>query len=193
MTKKRQRKWLGLHPYDTNDYEDVPDWFVLYLIVRFRHRINGICRDVHFCTLANALTEDAARLGILELGRRGCSKRYVAMLLDPKIHPWAKEGQWYRARFDDKGAEIAAELDAYASSPTSDQQFKNSLKDIAAKSPDGDDTVYATVKITAPPPSARKGYRAKATGRGHTGTGTKRSSHVVRRHWAPAPKALQSP
>lgn len=149
----------------TNNYEDVPDEFRVDIPLTIRHRINGVCLDVHHCTIANGLLETGTQHGILTLERRGVSRRYVSMTLDPDVHPWALPGQEYRARLTNASAEVAKELDDYFDRPQEHKRLKRLLREMANQVPDGIDTLWRTITLVAPCPSDHKGYRSGSSGR----------------------------
>jgi hypothetical protein len=172
-----------VHPYDTNEYVDIPDGVKISFHYTYRNRIEAICLDVHHCTVANGMTATASTNGIVELGRRGVSKSYVCMRLDPKIHPWADPDVWYRGQLTSASANLVAELDGNAQSPTAEKGMKRGLKKIALQLPDKLDSVLGTVTIVAP--YQKKGYRSGATIRGKSGRGTKTGGSIKRRSWKP--------
>lgn len=190
MTKKVKTP----HPFDTNDFEDLPPGTVIKVSIRFKDRINGQCRDVHHCTIANAITSQD--VGIVALGRRGVSRRYVGMYLDKRNFPWAKEGQVYRGRLTDPSAELAVELDGLTMSPRMQAATKRTLKRLADASKAagglGEEAEFAVVEIVAPYPSEQKGYRKNARVRGQTGKGTKSDSVIPRRTYAPDIKPVHA-
>lgn len=178
-----------LHPYDTNDYDDLPEGTKIVIPVTFRDRITAVCLDPHHCTIANAISH-CPQSGILDLGRRGVSRKFVAMLLDPKVHPWATAGRWYRGYLPRGSSKLTVELDLLAQSPTMQKQMSSSLKEMSAALPLGQQSVWAEIVITSPPPSAKKGYRSKSTVRGRTGSGrTKPASGIANRGWQPTAKS----
>lgn len=191
--RKRRISRVPQHPYDTNDYEDLPDDVRIDIRVSFRNRIQAVCLDVHHCTIANALFDDAASAGIIELGRRGVSKSFVAMRLDPKKYLWADPDVWYRGVLDRKSADIVTELDALTHTPAVQKAQARALKSTCKNIPGGQDATWAIVTITAPPPSKKKGYRAGIgrDGHGHTGTGTKVRRSIPPRQWKKEARTLQ--
>jgi len=184
MAKRLVRR----HPYDTNDYEDLPDGVVIDIIVTYQDRINAECMNPHHCTIANAISRQADTVGIFDLGRRGVSRRFVAMLLDPNVYSWAKAGQWYRGRLTDTSAELTIELDQLALSPNMQAETRRSLQKAVKGLPLGDLTEWTVVTITAPFPSEKKGYRQGANIRGRSGQGTKPVQGIPRRQWQPTAK-----
>jgi hypothetical protein len=176
------------HPEDTNDYIDLPDGIVLTCPICYGDRIHALCLDPHHCTLANALARNADSLGILRLGRRGVSRRYVSLLLDTNVHKWADSGRWYRGKLNSASADLTVELDMLAASPQMQRSTRKALQRQVAGLPDGELTVWETLVITAPSPSERKGYRQGIEERGHRGSGDSKSSHAIpRRHWVATP------
>ena len=194
MTAARKRRIprTSPHPYDTNNYIDVPDDFRLAVPITFADQIDAQCLDPHHCTIANALTRLAAILGILSLGPRGVSRRYVGMLLDPAVHTWAVEGQWYRARLTDDSAELTVWLDSMAGSPNALQSQRRTLKKQSGQLPEGENTVWTTIELVSPYPSEKKGYRSGVLAHGRTGSGSKRSRAIPRRQWQPVIKVLSA-
>lgn len=176
------------HPYDTNDYVDLPQGIKISFDYTIKNRINAVCEDVHHCTIANAMASTASSTGITELGRRGVSKSYVCMRLDSKVHLWADPDTWYRGQLTPSSADVVAELDDKSQSPTQEAGMKRGLKAQALKLPDGLDSVLGTVTIVAP--YRKKGYRAGAEVRGRTGSGTKAGGSIKRRAWKPESKTL---
>lgn len=182
MTKKK----APIHPFDTNDFEDLPAGTSIKVSIRFKDRIHGVCRDVHNCTIANAITSQD--VGIVALGRRGVSRTFVGMYLDKRTFPWAVEGQVYRGRLTPASAELAVELDGLTQSPRMQAATKRTLQRLADASKAagglGDEAEFAVVEIVAPYPSEQKGYRKNARVRGQTGKGTKTPNNIPRRTYA---------
>jgi hypothetical protein len=178
------------HPYDTNEFLDLPEGKTVEISITWGDRIRAVCQDVHHCTIANAISRQAKVLGVMEMGPRGVSKRYVSMLLDPAIHPWAEEGRWYRGMLGSAAANIVAELDINAATPTIEKQNVRGWKQQVKTMPEGEDTVWMI--ITVMPPTQKKGYRSGENRRGKTGPGnSKRSTGYTRRRYKPDPKVLQ--
>jgi hypothetical protein len=177
------------HPYDTNDYDDLPEGRRIDAEVTYKNRIDAVCMDTQHCTIANALHDTAATTGITELGRRGVSKSSVSMRLDPAVHPWADPDRWYRGQLTAKSASLVAELDSEAGTPTAQQQTKAALRRMCKTFPDGVRTVWTVITIVSP--TRKKGWRAGADIRGHTGSGTKTRGSIKRRSWQPESKKLK--
>ena len=169
------------HPFDTNDFEDLPEGVVIYIPLVLQDRICAVCGDVHHCTIANAITRQ--NVGIIALGRRGVSRRFVGMYLDRRVFPWAEVGKVYRGRLTDRSAQIAIELDELGKSPRSQESMRRTLRKLAATAVDGEMTVFDVIEIVAPYPSEKKGYRSGAKTHGRTGAGTKAPSAIPRREW----------
>ena len=176
------------HPEDTNDYLDIPDNVIFDVPITYKDRIDAECMNPLHCTVANALAANSKTLGIKFLARRGVSRRFVGMILDPKVHPWAKKDKVYRGKLTSRAADLTMELDLLDKSPRMQAAMRRSLKREAAKLPEGVRTVWETIQVVSPAPSERKGYRSKAKVRGRPGTGTK--TPVPRRQWAPVPRAV---
>lgn len=184
MPRLKQR---NTHPFDSNDYEDLPPGTVIRIPLVLKDRIDAKCMDVHHCTIANAITRQ--NVGIISLGRRGVSRRFVGMFLDQRIFPWAVPGQLYRGRLTDKSAELTIELDELGKTPRSEKATRNTLRKLAVAASDGEMTEFDVVEIIAPYPSEKKGWRAGPNAHGHTGTGT-RIAAAPRREWKPTTKPI---
>jgi len=148
-----------------NDFEDVEPDFHLEIPITAENRLQAVCMDQHHCTIANAIHDFGAAVGIVELARRGVSKTMVSVRLDPKIHKGYRADRTYRARLTRHSAEVVAELDAYYGKDKEHKRFKDYLRKIVGTHPDGTAVAYETITLVAPKPSQRKGYK-----RGKSGT-----------------------
>lgn len=171
-----------LHPYDTNDYLDLPDGVEIRVPITFKDRIEAVCGDVHHCTIANAITRQ--NVGIISLGRRGVSRSFVGMQLDRRVFPWAEPGRIYRGRLNARSADLVVELDDQGKHPRTQASTRRTLIKQAAQMPNGELTQWDEVIIVPPHPSERKGYRSSKPS-GKTGRGTKRQSGIPRRTYKP--------
>jgi hypothetical protein len=174
----------------TNDFEDVPDDFRVELPLIYRDRIGAVCLDQQHCTIANAIVERGNMVGITFLGGRGVSKKMVSLYLDPKIFPWADPNQEYRARLTTASAEVAKDLDDYATRPKAHERAKRQLEKLATASPNGLDTVWETIIIVAPYESQKKFYKRGKSGP-RSGSGSIKARGLVRRYNGAAPIATK--
>jgi hypothetical protein len=142
-----------------SDFLDLPAGIVISIPLTYKDRIEAVCLDEHHCTIANAIYRTGRRLGIVTLGRHGASRTMVRMILDPKVFPWAVQGQEYRGRFSEASAAVAAELDEWYDKPVQHQAFKDSLA--AQGTPR---RPWGIITITAPKASQAKGYRTGSAG-----------------------------
>jgi hypothetical protein len=191
VRKMKRRSTPTPHPYDSNDFLDLPDGVTIEIPLSWKDRIEAVCGDVHHCTLANSITRQAPILGILEMGPRGVSKRFVSLLLDPKVYPWAEPGRWYRGVLPGTAANFVAELDLLTATPTIQAQTKRALRQQARALPEGEETIWMIITVVPPPPSQKKGYRAGVIPHGQTGSGTKTRGSYTRRRYKATTKKLQ--